>query len=146
MALFRSRKQAAQDEEDIGVPHAGGGEDNDSDWFVPRQNGVYQGGPDALRYLRFHPTGKVYLAAAGADLAGGALGPRNPDPTVGQYTGAGRFVVQRTFERPIVFTALSADDAGFTARVTSTGAGETGEYRYDFRVDGAPDDASATDG
>ena len=54
-------------------------------------------------------------------------------------------MVQRTFERPIVFTALAADGRGFTARVTSTGVGETGEYRYDFRVDGAPDDTSPTD-
>ncbi len=134
MALFRSRAKATE-EEDLGVPHFGGGEDNDSEWFRPRQNGFYRGGPDTLRYLRFRATGKVYLAASDIDPNSDALGPGNPDPIVGQYTGAGRFVVQRRFERPVVFTALDADETGLTARITATAIGETGEHHYEFVVD-----------
>ena len=75
------------------------------------------------------------LAASDIDPNSDALGPGNPDPIVGQYTGAGRFVVQRRFERPVVFTALDADETGLTARITATAIGETGEHHYEFVVD-----------
>ncbi len=139
--LFKSRTGGAAEEPaaavDDAVPTFGGGDDS-PDAFTPRQNGIYQGGPPDHRFLRFHVTGKVYLAG-GDDLAAARplLGPGNSDPTVGQYTPAGRFVVVRRFERPVVFTVLAADDTGFTVRLTATDAAQTGEYRYDF----VPDEA-----
>ena len=114
-------------------------EAEDSDWFRPKQAGTYIGGPEHARYLRFHVTGRVYVAGGTADApsARPLLGPENADPTVGQYTGAGRFVVQRKFERPMVFTVLNADDAGLTVRLTATGVAQTGEHRYEFEPDPA---------
>jgi hypothetical protein len=100
---------------------------------------MYAGGPDGYACLRFHPNGRVYLAPSAADAAEARpqLGPSNPDPTVGQYTGAGRFVVQRRFERPIVFTVLAADDDGITVRITATDVAQTGQFRYTFNPDAA---------
>ena len=114
------------------------------DWFKPKTNGTYVGGDPygRFRYLRFGLNGKVYLAS-GASAAGTTaearvlLGPDNRDPTVGQYTGAGRFSVQRKFERAIICTVLTADDNGFEARVTSTGPASSGQYRYTFEPDPA---------
>ena len=116
MALFRSRKQATE-EEDLGVPHSGGGEDNDSSWFRPRQNGFYRGGPDTLRYLRFQPTGKVYLAASDIDAEQRRTRTAQPrsdrsgstPAQVGSWFSA-------PFERPIVFTALDADETRISLR------------------------------
>jgi hypothetical protein len=109
------------------------------EWFKPKNSGTYVGGdPDGkFRYLRFLLTGRVYLAS-GPESAADArplLGPENPDPTVGQYTPAGRFTVQRRFERPIVCTVLDLDESGLTARVTATGTATSGEYRYTFEPD-----------
>ena len=140
MALFRSKKSAESSadagEQDVSALVAG----PDSEWFIPRQTGIYRGGPSAYRYLRFAATGRVYVAGdddgrRDVSAAQQLLGSHNPDPMVGVYTGAGRFVVQRRFERGVVFTVLASDDAGLTARITSTETNTTDEHRYDFAED-----------
>jgi hypothetical protein len=142
MAIFGRRDRDAEprgsqgarpEGEDDGILVAG----PDSDWFKPLQTGIYTGGPDGFAALRFYPTGKVFLAQQAADEADARtqLGPGNSDPAMGQFTGAGRFVVQRRFERPIVFTVLEADDTGLTVRLTATEAARTGRFRYTFVPD-----------
>jgi hypothetical protein len=137
----RDRHGAGMESDDEAVLTSGGA---DSEWFRPRFDGTYAGGPDGFEFLRFHPNGRVYLAPRAADAADARekLGPGNPDPIVGQFTGAGRFVVQQRFERPIVFTALEADDDGIAVRITVTQAAQTGHFRYRFVPDAAPPSTS----
>lgn len=61
-----------------------------------------------------------------------------PESARGEFTTAGRFVVQRPFGRPVVYTALTAnslaaDDAVLTVRRTDTATGAT--ERLDFRFE-----------
>lgn len=114
----------------------------EKDWFVPRTNGTYVGGaPDGrFAFLRFGLNGKVYLAAGPPSAADDRtlLGPDNPDPIVGPYTPAGRFTVQQRFERPVICTVLAIGDPEcrtFTARITTSGPAETGEYGYTLEPD-----------
>lgn len=114
----------------------------ENDWFVPRTNGTYVGGaPDGrFRYLRFGLNGKVHLAAGPSSAAEARplLGPDNPDPIVGPFTAAGRFTVQQRFERPVICTVLAIGDPEcrtFTARITTSGPAETGEYGYVLEPD-----------
>lgn len=134
----RKSSEALTGEEDISSITS---DEPEPDWFRPADNGTYVGGsPDGqFRYLRFGINGKVYLAdgASSAAAARPLLGPDNPDPTVGQYTAAGRFSMQKRFDRPIVCTVLALHDDGFTARVTCTnpGTNSSGEYRYQLETD-----------
>ncbi len=111
----------------------------DPDWFKPKTNGTYVCDSDdaRFRYLRFWINGRVYFAS-GPDSAAEArplLGPENSDPTVGQFTPAGRFSVQRKFERPIVCTVVAAADTGFDARITSTETNSSAVCSYTFEPD-----------
>jgi hypothetical protein len=118
---------------------------NDSDaeapeptWFRPRYDGTYDGGADSaaagLRVsLRFLPAGKVF-EATDADVL---PGPENNNPCRGEYTPAGRFNVQRQFERVISYAVLEMEADGFFARRINAADRSTVELHFAFR----PDDA-----
>ena len=117
--------------------------------FRPRYDGTYHGRDDAgapQGFLRFSG-GRVYFAPAdtAAEVIETVLGRANPDPWSGDYTPAGRFTVQRRFERPVIHTVLEFGGDTFRARRTSTATNETSELTYTFvpyeATAGAPDPA-----
>jgi len=59
--------------------------------------------------------------------------PRHPDPARGEFTQSGRFVVQRQFGRPIVYTVLDYRPGAMTVRRTDTSVtGPAGTAELDF--------------
>lgn len=108
--IFGRQESAAGPSEEPEVP--------ESAEFTPRTDGWYRGeSPAGKEWIRFTTS----TALVGLDAGGSAAG--------GDYSGSGRFSVQRQFERPIVFTVLSVavDPDGrmsaFTARRTDTAPG-----------------------
>jgi hypothetical protein len=58
---------------------------------------------------------------------------RYPDPARGEFTQSGRFVVQRRFGRPIVYTVLDYRPGTMTVRRTDTSVtGTAGTAELDF--------------
>ncbi len=108
--------------------------------FRPRSDGVYDGGADpdgegTGLFLRF--SGNRVREVLGHTSAEAARDALTSTKQVGDYTSTGRFSVQAPFERPIVYTVLASDDAGFTVRRTNSGTGSTREIRYAFVPDSA---------
>ncbi len=115
------------------------------DWFIPRYDGLYDGGadptaPGANTILRFFPGGRVFEATVDPSSPLPSPGPHEQDPRGGEYTAAGRFTVQRRFERAVVYTVIEVQPDGFTTRrITSADRG-TAEHTYLFRPDSPPSD------
>jgi hypothetical protein len=57
---------------------------------------------------------------------------------VGDFTQSGRFSVQATFERPITYALLAADDDGYTVRRTNSGTATTHQVKLVFVPDQSP--------
>jgi hypothetical protein len=95
--------------------------------FRPRFDGGYVGGghPDGTVIVLRFTQSSVSEVIDGAD-GDGAAG--------GEYTPSGRFVVQRRFARPIVYSVLAITDDSFEARRTDTNpGGGTTELAFTFR-------------
>src|SRR3954451_14856525 len=89
-----AKAKAEEDIADTDVP--------EPTWFQPRIDGRYEaqgnaGDPGVGVALRFLPRGKVVEST----VADGAPGAEQRNPCQGEYTAAGRFNVQRQFERII---------------------------------------------
>lgn len=155
---FRSRRGEGQGAEPGGLQSAAGGaEVAEPASFAPRSDGYYRatvatdgGSPSGdgapTGYLRFLGT-RVFWAPGDtpeAELAG-TLGPGR-DPWVGDYTPAGRFTVQRRFERPVIHTVLGSGAGFFLARRTAVADQDTAVLRYAFRASAGQPDGSATAG
>lgn len=110
----------------------------DATWFQPRHDGVYEAAPQssspsAVRIqLRFLAGGKV-VESRDADHA---LGSQDSQFR-GEYTPAGRFNVQRQFERIISYAVLDIEPDAFLARRINTADRDTVELRFAFRPDSA---------
>lgn len=111
-------------------------------WFQPRYDGRYEAAPadttDFRVSLRFLPGGKVF-ESTGTPLTSG---PEEQNPCRGEYTAAGRFNVQRRFERIISYAVLEMQADGFHARRINAADRSTGELTFTFVPDsGGPADA-----
>ncbi|MET3804091.1 hypothetical protein ABIB25_001077 [Nakamurella sp. UYEF19] len=101
-------------------------------WFQPRYDGNYRAEPEpgSGLSLRFLPGGKVFESATEA-----APGPEQQNPCRGEYTAAGRFNVQRQFERIISYAILEMQDDGFLARRINGADRTTIELLFTFSPD-----------
>lgn len=94
--------------------------------FEPRPDGDYHNAERGL-YLRF-----ARPAVTETDATHEELG-------YGEFTPAGRFVVQRPFARPVVYTVLSSGspdyDQVLAVRRTDTGSGATERLEFSFEPD-----------
>ena len=114
-------------------------------WFQPRYDGSYLGGTDSAGpvaglVLRFLPGGKVFESTAtGGPGADQPPGPEQQNPCRGEYTAAGRFNVQRQFERIISYAVLETEPQGFFARRINGADRSTAELHFVFRPDGGAD-------
>jgi hypothetical protein len=95
--------------------------------FSPRSDGDYHSTEPAV-FLRFARPA-VTESTARAD-----------EPAVGEFTSSGRWVVQRRFGRPVVYTVLEVRGESFTARRTDTATASTAELLFTFEPDGAAAD------
>jgi hypothetical protein len=105
-------------------------------WFQPRFDGSYAAGFDSGDHgvevaLRFLPGGKVFESP----VNDGAAVPDAQNPCRGEYTAAGRFNVQRRFERIISYAVLEMEPAGFFARRINGADRSTAELHFVFRPD-----------
>ena len=108
-------------------------------WFQPRYDGRYAAElGDSRLSLRFLPGGKVFESEGDDDTPG----PEQQNPCRGEYTAAGRFNVQRRFERIISYAVLEMQPDGFRARRINGADRSTAELSFSFVPDGpAPADA-----
>ena len=125
------RDKSGEGEQDITE-----GEAPEPTWFQPRFDGSYQAeldvaSPAGQVALRFLPGGKVF-ESSGADEQ---PGPEQQNPCRGEYTAAGRFNVQRKFERIISYAVLSMEPEGFYARRINAADRSTAELLFTFRPD-----------
>ena len=111
--------------------------------FRPRYDGIYHGtvqdsgepgghlrfSGNKVRYAPPDTAATAVVAAVAADAA---------DPWIGDYTPAGRFTVQRRFERPVIHTVLQTDGDSFLARCTSGAGDGTAVLVYALDPDGIP--------
>jgi len=102
-------------------------------WFQPRFDGSYVAGIDSGDHgveiaLRFLPGGKVFESSRADDPAA----PQ--DPCRGEYTAAGRFNVQRKFERIISYAVLEMEPEGFLARRINGADRSTAELHFRFEA------------
>ncbi len=104
-------------------------------WFQPRYDGSYDaaGPADAVPAvrLRFLPGGKVFESSD----ADATPGPEQQNPCRGEYTPAGRFNVQRQFERIVSYAVLELEPEGFLARRIDAADRTTAELHFVFRPD-----------
>ena len=111
-------------------------------WFQPRYDGRYHaarpGADDSGVSLRFLPGGKVF-ESTGADTT---PGPEQQNPCRGEYTAAGRFNVQRRFERIISYAVRDMQPDAFLARRIDGADRTTAELSFSF----VPDDSGAGTG
>jgi hypothetical protein len=138
---FRPRRPEADAEDAAATdrPAAGPVGDGDPIDFRPRLDGPYRDGTGHGLSLRFTPS--TVQESGGEDSHDVGEGP-----ATGEYTASGRFVVQRRFGRPVVYTVLMLTDDGFVARRTDTRTdGESAEvtFRFDTGSAGAPGTAVA---
>lgn len=110
-------------------------------WFQPRYDGSYDvdgtgPGPGTLR-LRFLPGGRVF-ESGGADADPEA---ERQNPCRGEFTGAGRFNVQRQFERIVSYAVLEMEAGtgeghpGFLARRIDSADRGMSELHFLFHPD-----------
>lgn len=108
------------------------GEAPEPTWFQPRSDGRYSAAlADAPVSLRFLPGGRVVESTGDPGAA------ENADPCRGEYTAAGRFNVQRRFERIISYAVLDMQPDGFTARRINGADRSTVELSFSFVADHA---------
>lgn len=101
-------------------------------WFQPRYDGRYHAMlGDSSVSLRFLPGGKVF-ESTGTDAT---PGPEEQNPCRGEYTAAGRFNVQRRFERIISYAVLEMQPDGFQARRINGADRSTAELSFSFVAD-----------
>ncbi len=81
--------------------------------------------------LRFQPRGKVVESP----VTDGTVEPDERNPCQGEYTAAGRFNVQRQFERIISYAVLEMEPEGFFARRINAADRSTAELHFVFRPD-----------
>lgn len=131
-ALKSLRGGEAAKEEDISDADA-----PEPTWFQPRSDGSYAadlasavGGQVGLRFLAGH---RVFETTGGP----GASGPEEPNPCRGEYTAAGRFSVQRRFERIVTYAVLEMTTDGFRARRIDAADRSTAELDFGFLPDAA---------
>ena len=133
------KRSSADDDTDVDAP--------EPTWFQPRYDGSYDApstdpGAAALR-LRFLPGGKVFESTGTAEGAQATPGAQDENPCRGEYTGAGRFNVQRRFERIVSYAVLEMEGGeaegppGFRARRIDAADRSTAELHFRFRPDGA---------
>ena len=134
--VFRSLRGGTTDEAEQLLSDADAPEPT---WFQPRFDGNYEATADSLNQspvqLRFLPSGKVFESTE-ADVA---PGPEQQNACRGEYTAAGRFNVQRPFERIITYAVLEMETAGFRARRINAADRSTVELTFTFRPDAVPD-------
>lgn len=108
-------------------------------WFQPRYDGRYEAAlQDSPVSLRFLPGGKVF-ESRGTDAT---PGPEQQNPCRGEYTAAGRFNVQRRFERIVSYAVLEMQPDAFQARRIDAADRSTAELSFSFVADAG----AATDG
>jgi hypothetical protein len=102
-------------------------------WFQPRYDGCYQA-VGAGVVLRFLPGGKAFEATDGH-----GPGPEEQNPCRGEYTGAGRFNVQRQFERIISYIVREDDPVqirdGFGANRFNAADRTSADLQFVFKPD-----------
>lgn len=125
------------------------GEAPEPTWFLPRYDGSYLGGADSAGpgtqvLLRFLPGGKVFesTGSSAPDMEP-QPGPEQQNPCRGEYTAAGRFNVQRQFERIISYAVLEMEPDGFFARRINGADRSTVELHFRFRPDTPTSDAES---
>lgn len=100
--------------------------------FDPRSDGDYHCVERGL-YLRFARPAVTETSERADDA--------HPDPARGEFTQSGRFVVQRRFGRPVVYTVLERRPGLLTVRRTDTsvtgsdGTDGTAELQFTFEPD-----------
>jgi hypothetical protein len=108
-------------------------------WFQPRFDGIYVARSDSADQplgvsLRFMSAGKVFEYP----LVDGKPLQDEQNPCRGEYTAAGRFNVQRRFERIISYAVLEMEPDGFLARRINAADRSTVELHFVFQPDISP--------
>ena len=98
-------------------------------WFQPRFDGSYVAGIDSGDHgdeiaLRFLPRGKVVESP----VTNGTAVPDERNPCQGEYTAAGRFNVQRQFERIISYAVLEMEPEGSSPGASTERTGVPPSY------------------
>lgn len=123
---LRGRSAAPQDVAHDGMSGDPPSGDVDVSDFAPRPDGDYHNAERGL-ILRFARPAVTETDAEHGDAAHG------------EFTAAGRFVVQRPFGRAVVYTVLggerSAYDVVLTVRRTDTGTGTSERLDFAFEPD-----------
>ena len=119
-------KKAAPDEgPDVEAP--------EPTWFQPRYDGCYQAAGAGV-ILRFLPGGRAFESTDGQDP-----GPEQQNPCRGEYTPAGRFNVQRQFERIVSYIVREADPVevrdGFAANRFDAADRTAADLQFVFKPD-----------
>lgn len=104
-------------------------------WFQPRYDGSYRAASEQSQglSLRFLPGGRVLEVPF--DPTATEPAPEQQNPCRGEYTAAGRFNVQRRFERVISYAILEMQDDGFLARRIDGADRTTVELSFAFASD-----------
>ena len=112
------------------------GDEATETWFQPRRDGSYEAllHPGTQLFLRFLPGWKVVESTTGEAVPVA----EQQNPSRGEYTAAGRFNVQRRFERIITYTVLDIQQDGFVARrINAADRADAPELSFTFLPDQA---------
>lgn len=106
--------------------------------FDPRSDGDYHCADRGL-YLRFARPAVTETCSTGTPDREGS-GADSREPARGEFTASGRFIVQRRFGRPVVYTVLAVRAGSMLVRRTDTavtGPSGTAELEFTFEPDRA---------
>lgn len=122
MGLFRSRRGDDVTRADGYDDTLDGTDPSEEDGFAPRTDGDYVVGSYILRFAR--------PVVTETDPEQAALGR-------GEFTDGGRFIIERPFARPVVYTVLAVDGEGAPLRLrrTDTDSRESAEWDITFAPD-----------
>lgn len=119
------KRTVEEDDPDVEAP--------EPTWFQPRYDGCYQS-VGAGVVLRFAPGGRAFESTDGENP-----GPEQQSPCHGEYTAAGRFNVQRQFERIVSYIVREADAAqvrdGFEANRFNAADRTSADLQFVFKPD-----------